>query len=150
MKEITPENIILVQVIVYRSSIEPSEEFIIKPTVPNSFEVNYKQNTGFNVAKQIVRIRLNIALEGVDKEGKAIGISGRFGIEFIFMVKGLNDYVTTKGGKKVVSSLLGSTIMGIVYSTARGIILERSMNTYLNGAILPVIDPKVLLNNERK
>jgi hypothetical protein len=40
--------------------------------------------------------------------------------------------------------------MGIAYSTARGIILSRTAGTAVDGIILPVIDPAMLLNETNK
>jgi hypothetical protein len=37
--------------------------------------------------------------------------------------------------------------MAIAYSTARGIILQSTQSTILDGVILPVIDPKDLFND---
>lgn len=45
-----------------------------------------------------------------------------------------------------IDAALGATLLGTAYSTARGIIFERTRGTYFDGVILPVIDPfKVLL-----
>ncbi|MFA6335927.1 MAG: hypothetical protein WCX48_10345 [Bacteroidales bacterium] len=52
-----------------------------------------------------------------------------------------------KEPSEISKLMLGASVMGIIYSTARGIILEKTHNSYLNGVILPVIDPGILLNN---
>lgn len=49
-----------------------------------------------------------------------------------------------------MDSILGTTLMGIVYSTARGIILERTQGTFFNGVILPVINPNKLIKPKSK
>jgi len=46
---------------------------------------------------------------------------------------------------------LAATLLGIAYSTSRGIIVEKTQNTFLGGIILPCIDPyKVLMEEEGK
>lgn len=43
---------------------------------------------------------------------------------------------------------LAASLVGLAYSTARGIILERTSGTILNGIIIPVIDPMKLLKGQ--
>jgi hypothetical protein len=38
--------------------------------------------------------------------------------------------------------------MGIAFSTARGIVFDRTQGTFFGGVILPVIDPKKLIVEE--
>jgi hypothetical protein len=40
------------------------------------------------------------------------------------------------------------TINGIVYSTARGIVYEKTIATPFGGVLLPVIDPDLLIENK--
>ena len=79
-----------------------------------------------------------------------MGIEGEYHIEFEYHVENLDDFVT--GGEsnesKVVENILGATIAGISYSTARGIILNRTQATNFNGVLLPVINPADLLKED--
>jgi len=59
-------------------------------------------------------------------------------------VENLDEFLVNKKQEAPVEidiNLMG-TLMGIVYSTSRGIIMQRTQGTILNGVILSVIDPK--------
>ncbi len=98
----------------------------------------------FNQAKAckvILTIDLFKEHEVTEKEIKA-----NFTIEFLLEVENIDDFIFQKSAEEFqLDSRLGSAIMGIVYSTARGIILTRTAGTALQGTILPVIDPSGLL-----
>lgn len=94
-----------------------------------------------------MRIRLEIVLEGVDDNDNEIGLHGEYGIEFQLHVENLTEFLeeSENGQGKSIDGKLGPTLLAIVYSTARGIIIERTQATYFNGVILPVIDPNELI-----
>lgn len=45
---------------------------------------------------------------------------------------------------------MGATLLGIAFSTARGIIFERTRGTFFDGVILPVVDPFKVLEEKYK
>jgi hypothetical protein len=47
----------------------------------------------------------------------------------------------------MVEGKLGGALCGIAYSTAWGIVLERTASTLFGGVVLPVIDPNILLRS---
>jgi len=64
-------------------------------------------------------------------------------------VDDLDDFKQgVQNGNPVIDGQLVATVMGILYSTARGIILERTRGTFFDGVILPVISPKDLVGPE--
>jgi len=52
-----------------------------------------------------------------------------------------------ESGKTYIDKNIGGTLLGIAYSTARGIVLERTQGSYLGGVVLPVIDPIVAIKD---
>ena len=62
----------------------------------------------------------------------------------------MRDFISYEENKEdyTIDSQLGATIAGISYSTARGIVLERTNGTYFNGVILPVLNPRELLEED--
>ncbi|GAH33667.1 unnamed protein product [marine sediment metagenome] len=87
---------------------------------------------------------------------KELGLNGEYGIEFLFEIDNFEEFIEKNDEEKhtdgtndqedsMVSGVLGGTLMGIVYSTARGMILERTQGTYFKGVILPVINPNDLI-----
>ena len=144
MSKIKPELIRIFKVQVFKSVIETSPECLDNPIKPGNFRVGFSQNSAFNIELKSVRIRLEIVLEGIDQEEKPIGVSGNFGIEFHIHVDNFEDFIKEDEGVNKINNLLLGTLLSIAYSTARGIVFDRTQGTHLNGVILPVIDPKVL------
>jgi hypothetical protein len=144
MSKIKPELISIFKIQVFRSVIDALPEYTDNPVKPANFRVGFSQNSAFNVEMQSVRIRLEILLDGIDQDDKLVGVTGNFGIEFHIHVANFEEFILDPDGIKKISNLLLGTLLSIAYSTARGIVFERTQGTWLNGVILPVIDPKEL------
>lgn len=147
MSKIIPEEISIFSVKVYKSNHVASPEYLDNPQKPSNIKVRFAQESALNESRQNVRIRLEIVLDGVDDEDKEIGLHGEYGIEFQLHVENLSQFLeeSENNKSKSIDGKLGPTLLAIVYSTARGIIIERTQATYFNGVILPVIDPNDLL-----
>jgi hypothetical protein len=143
--KIYPEKITIERIMVIKSHISASDEFLSNSQKPDQIEVQHKQDTAYDKENKKVRIRLETLLEGVDENKERLGVSGNFVMDFYIHVANLEDFIEEGENKKSVHSLLDNTLMGIVYSTARGIILERTHGTFFNGIILPVINPGDLI-----
>jgi len=145
--KIKPELIHLIAIRVLKSHLEVSDKLMDKPRKIDGFKMGLSSESGFNFDEKLMRFRLGLKLFGHDKSEKPIGIEGEYAIEFKYHIENMDDFVTKKDdhGKYLVSDDLGGTIISISYSTARGIILERTQGTDFNGIILPVINPKKLL-----
>lgn len=104
------------------------------------------QLTAFNIEEKNVRIRLTLELIANKDQDKPVGLSGEYLMEFILQVANLEEFVVENSDKtKSLETLLNSTLIGIIFSTARGIIYERTAATLLNGVILPVKVPSQLI-----
>lgn len=147
MSTIKPELIHIQTLNVYKASVNTTDEYLNVPKPIGDIRVKYAQDTAFNLKKSAVRIRLDVILEALDKQEQFIGLDALYGIEFHFIVDNLDDFIEDEGDTKKVKGLLGGTLMGIVYSTARGIIFDRTQGTFFRGVILPVIDPKDLISD---
>jgi hypothetical protein len=97
------------------------------------------------------RVVFVLDIEKLNEDGLHL-IKANFTIDFDFEVENMADFVkkTEDTSSVEVSAELGTALMGIVYSTARGIVLTRTAGTVLDGIILPVIDPALLLEGESK
>lgn len=145
MSSIIPDKISIFYIKVYKSNHSSSEEYLENPVKPANIKVQLNQNSAFNLEEKNIRIRLEIILSGVDEQDKEIGLSGEYGIEFQLHIENLEDYITKEGEEIRIDNQLGVTVLSIVYSTARGILIERTQLTLLNGVILPILDPKDLI-----
>lgn len=145
MTKIVPELIYVTSIRVYKANVDTSKEYLDNPTSVEQIGVEYAQDSAFSFEKNAVRIRIDIKLEGKDSDDKELGVKADYGLEFHFIVENLNEFVEEKDGEKLVNGQLGATLLGIAFSTARGIVLERTQATYFDGVILPVIDPKGMI-----
>jgi hypothetical protein len=145
MSTVHPELIKILSVRIFKSNISITDEYMNNPIKHDGVEIKVGQNTAFNLEKKNIRIRLNIDLEAKKNESEPVGLSGNYVLEFHIHVDNLEQFITEVEGIKLIDSHLGGTLNEIVYSTARGIIYERTATTAFGGIILPVIDPNLLL-----
>ncbi|WP_424001203.1 hypothetical protein [Maribacter sp. IgM3_T14_3] len=100
--------------------------------------------------KHAFNISDNLFLLGLKAVFKAVEIDGEpeciFRVNFHFEVDNLDDmYTHNEEDIPVFQELFVATLAGISYSTLRGIIYEKTINTFWNGITLPVINPAILL-----
>lgn len=145
MSTIQPELIKILSLRIFKSNINTTDEYMNNPIKHGGVEIIVGQNTALNIEKKNIRIRLNIDLVAKKNESEPIGLSGNYVLEFHIHVDNLEQFITEVEDKKLIDNQLGGTLNGIVYSTARGIIYERTATTAFGGIILPVIDPGLLL-----
>ena len=72
---------------------------------------------------------------------------------FFYKAENLNNYITEdkeKGWKFKDKRHLGllTTLIGISISTMRGIMIEKSKGTLLDGKMLPIINPNTFIKNQ--
>ncbi|NLA47993.1 MAG: hypothetical protein GX876_00870 [Bacteroidales bacterium] len=155
MKRIGPEKIHLLGITLLKANFIPNNKFLKTRQEPDHITVGYSQKSRFDFKEGSVLIILDIKLTGKDQKNNEIGLEGQYSIEFLFSIENFKDFVIeskeTVNNKEVITKqvdgILGGTLMGICYSTARGIILERTQGTPFQnrGVIIPVINPNDLL-----
>ncbi len=148
MSAIDPNQIHLLRVRLYKNIIEldHKDDDLVKRIHHYSFSFN--QTSFFDRERKLALLNLEVLLVGKDENNEILDVNGEFGIEFLFGVDNLSSLSTTdEDGRVLVKESLGLTLMAIAYSTARGIILQSTQSSILDGVILPVIDPKDLLNS---
>jgi hypothetical protein len=71
-----------------------------------------------------------------------------FQIDFHFQISHLsNFYVLKEANLPVFNAQLVATLIGISFSTSRGIILEKLNNAGIPNVILPVVSPQAIMKN---
>lgn len=148
MSTIKPELIHLHTLKVYKTLVDASEDYLDNPADIENISVQYAQNSAFNFEEKAIRIRLEILMQALNNEDKEMGLNAEYGLEFHFVIENLDEFTEAEEGTKTINGTLGSTLMGIAYSTARGIVFDRTQGTHFKGVILPVIDPKELIKNK--
>lgn len=69
-----------------------------------------------------------------------------FRYNFHFMIENLEEmYKLDEQGKPIFQKVFGATLAGISYSTLRGIVFEKLLNSSWGSITLPIIDPNSIL-----
>lgn len=143
-RQIDPEKISMLSLKTKKGSIEEGENPISRQI--NGYTFNFQVGTGMRLEEQIIGIELGIEIIAIDDSKKPIGAKGSYTHEIIFRVENLEDFIekSEDGSVRTVDVNIISTLMGVSYSTIRGIIFTRTQGTSLGAVLLPVIDPKKL------
>lgn len=146
---IIPEKIQLIDIKVFQSNLETSNDFLNTPQQIISFDFGFGQEIAHNIQLNRSRYRLFFTLEANDGDNKQVGLKADYGIEFHFEVENFKDFLILSNEKGTqIDANLGATLLGMAYSTSRGIILEKTHGTFFQGFILPVINPFKALKEE--
>ena len=140
--KVIPSKIKVVAVQLIKAHFDAGDSFLEDKPKPASFSFGMAHDLGYNAREQLSRCRLFINLEALDAKDNPLGPTLEYGLEFVFQLGNLQDFIAeeTDTGPKMAASI-GATLLGMAYSTARGIIYERTRGTYFDGVLLPVIDP---------
>ena len=106
------------------------------------FSYEYKTETSFDEENKYVFVHLKIDILAELKEKKE---AGSFEFGFTFEVENIVELITEEEGNWLLDDTLHFSLMGISFSTARGMIVTHGAGTILNNAYLPVINPASLL-----
>lgn len=143
--QIIPEKIHLNQIKWIKEDTIISQDKLSKNPVYN-FSIAH--NMMHNLEKEIVKIRLFVDMSG-DIDGKEINQGGNYEVDFLFQIDDLKNHFQILEDKPVFNGLFVATLLGICYSTIRGMLFSTWKETILNGVILPVISVPELLNSKR-
>lgn len=112
------------------------------------FDFNVAHSVQHNLQDERVKIKLLINL--LLKTNTTVGV--KFNIDFHYKIDDLNDhYQNDTNNRPIFNGLFIATILGISFSTARGVLYAKLSETKLNNLILPVIDPvKMIPTNTKK
>jgi hypothetical protein len=125
-------------------NISCEDEEQVKNVKAHHFE--FQLSNGVNLAERVIGIQLVVEIEAADKDMNRLPIKGTYKHEIVFRVDNLEDFVEAES--KELDASFGSTIVGIAYSTIRGLIYNRSQGTSLKSVILPVVAPLKLMGVE--
>ena len=143
--KIVPEEIHLFHIDVIESSIKETGN-----KKEEEFELRIAHTIMHNLKDERVKIGLYIDLNK-DDSNDSDSNQAHFTIDFHYHIENLsNFYKFNDKNQPIFSSLLITTVLGLSFSTARGIIYERLSNSNFRGVILPVLDAKKILSEKRK
>jgi len=111
-----------------------------------NFDFDFETNIAYNSDDKLIKIGIKTIIKAVTKDDKKRKAGGNFYFEFIFEVANLEEFLTKEADEEdlKIDDLLIATLIGLSFSTTRGIIIARSGGTILENAILPVVNPREL------
>ncbi|MCC7026441.1 MAG: hypothetical protein IT265_05770 [Saprospiraceae bacterium] len=142
--KIIPEKINILQINVIQCHITTGDKYLNNPIKWDKIVIGIKKEDAFNFEEKGCRFRLFFKFTAM-KENSELDLEAEIGIEYHYRVENFNDFISEENDIKHIDVELGSTLLAIAFSTSRGIILEKTQNTYFRGIILPVVDPVALL-----
>ncbi|MBN9298607.1 MAG: hypothetical protein J0I41_16495 [Filimonas sp.] len=152
-RKIEPEKINIVKLRAIKGSIDTTAA--VKNEEGN-YSFSFELEHAIKAEEKVVGLLLSVTIEAVDSDKMPIGVHAAFTHELVFEIDNLDDFLDFSEGSSepIIDRIMLGTLIGIAYSTIRGIIYTRTQATSITGGILlPVIDPKKLIsdnNNEKK
>ncbi len=139
-----PEKLAIIDFKLIKGQVDAPEEF--DEDVVKGYQLTNNFRLSFSLKGKQAKADLTIEVDSDSKGGNTEEAKALFHLIFIFKVENLDELVTETDSKQLkVDPMLGSSIAGISYSTARGILLTRLQGTVFQKFILPVINPAQLL-----
>jgi len=141
---LVPEDITLLRVNVLNVNIHATKEYMDNTVKYDGLEMKTGSDIALNIEENGCRIRLFFAFDSVNDQKKEVGLKAEIGLEYHFKVKEMSRFID-KSQRLALS--VAASLINISYSTSRGIILEKTQNTFFHGIILPVVDSTKLLHH---
>lgn len=144
--KIEPDKIHLLGVDILKARIE--SDFDALSIESTSFKFDLGFTNGFNTEEKLVRCELEIEVDKIDERNKIVAES-QFTLSFVFHIENFDAFIQKGNNENIVfDGSMAATLGGICFSTARGILLTRFQGTVFKDFILPVIDPRKMLEDK--
>lgn len=148
-KAVNADQIHLKNFQIFKWEISASEAFADQPSPIIDTNVRAFGEYVVSDEEKLFGIRIHLNITSYGEEEEELEVKGDFSIEFHFEVEDLTDYLEYQGeGKALVSDQLLGTLLGIAYSTSRGLVYDRLHGSFLEGTILPVLNPLTLIQED--
>jgi len=110
------------------------------------FDYSITSGQDVDLSKKIIRVRIGASIRATLKGDTDKKLVGEIKTETVFQIKELAKLmVKHPDGALSLPDQIGGTVLGLAYSTTRGMVLALSAGTCLGKAFLPVINPVRLL-----
>ncbi len=124
-------------------------ETIQTPVPMGNVSVERLMATGFAAEESFIEVALKFVVTPHDADQNPLPVQGRFHLVMRFTVIDLAEQLKGSFGLEGLrpGQELVYTVVGLAYSTARGLLLDRTRDTVLNGFSLPAVDVRNLTWN---
>ena len=148
-KVVNAEEIHLHSFDIFHWEVSVSDAFAEQPKPVINKQLHSTGGYALNEEENLVGIRIHISISGLGENNEELGVNGEIAIVFHFEVKDLIEHLEyQEEDQELVSDQLLGTLLGIAYSTSRGLVYNHLYGSFLEGTILPVINPMDLLREE--
>ncbi len=146
LRTFNPARIKFLHAVVTRGAIHTDDKFFNNPVQPVRTNINVSATFGFNTSQNLVRVMIQSSFFGLSSEGEPVGITGTYEINFQMTVDNMDEFIIrSDDGKEMFNHQIAVVMVSVAYSTARGMVLERTLGTIMGGVFLPVVDANALL-----
>lgn len=112
------------------------------------YDIQVSHSMMHNLEKELIKIRLFLDVSAEIKE-KTFNQGGNYEVDFFFRIEDLKDHYQINNEKPLFSGAFVCTLLGISYSTLRGMMFNYWKDTQLNSLILPIINVPDLLKSKK-
>ena len=111
-----------------------------------NYTIEHKVAPAFNLADRLVVIDLLTTCTGLDEQGAGLPVGGRFRVHLTFEVENLSELLEGDSETEQVhpNEQLVLTLISVGYSTSRGMIMSKTVDTVMQGFTLPLLDVRTL------
>ena len=114
----------------------------------SGFDYSITTSQDIDIKKCVIRVRIGVVLQAVLKGQEERFEAGEIHTETVFQIKQLPKFMAGPNGESMdLPPAIGGTVLGLAYSTMRGVLLTLGAGTILSRAFLPVVNPVTLLRN---
>ena len=145
---IEPEKIHLVRLQTVKGTLN-SEAYGVNGPI-KEYDYKFDASIGVNASEKIIGVKLLVDVKAMTPGQDTSELVASYTHESVFVIDNLDDFTdpVENQPEPKVDRLMLATLVGIAYSTVRGIVYTRTQGPDFKGILLPVIDPKKLIKLE--
>jgi hypothetical protein len=113
-----------------------------------TYHIQVSHSMMHNLDKELIKIRLFLDVSA-NVKGKTINQGGNYEVDFFFKIEDLKDHYQINNEKPLFGGTFVCTLLGISYSTLRGMMCNYWKDTHLNSLILPIINVPDLFKSKK-
>jgi hypothetical protein len=112
---------------------------------PKGFSFDYSANTKADVENKLILIHLSVSISVETSDEADKFKAGSFEFGFTYRIENLEENIQMESNHRSLDKILHMSVLGISFSTARGMIIPMVANTIIDGAYLPIVNPANLI-----
>ncbi|WP_181305533.1 hypothetical protein [Rufibacter sp. XAAS-G3-1] len=122
------------------------------PISINAFNCTFSTSNSFSLEEKGIKVQLHIQCYAVNEKEEPIGIEGEFNLGFTFIIQNIEEYLikSKTSDEMIPGPHLVIPLLGTAYSTARGMLLTKTLGTPLEGFALPIVNANDLIKDKPK